>query len=80
MRIAKYQTANPKEIDLEALDVENVRGPRPNMHGIYALDGDQPRVRLAPGTEPRPTTFDDPDATVLTLTKVKLEPAPQKRK
>ena len=79
-RVSLNPAANPKEIDLEALDVENVRGPRPNLHGIYALDSDQPRVRLAPATEPRPTTFDDPDANVLTLTKVKLEPVPQKRK
>ena len=75
-RVTLNEAANPKEIDLDPIDDRKMIGPRPKLYGIYAIDGNTARVRLSDTTQPRPTTFDDPDAVVLTLTKVKLEPEP----
>jgi uncharacterized protein (TIGR03067 family) len=79
-RITLNEAANPKEIDLDQIDTANIRGPKPKLHGIYAIDGNAALVRLVPGTEPRPTTVDDPDANVLTLTRVKLEQGKQPKR
>jgi uncharacterized protein (TIGR03067 family) len=78
-RIVLNEAANPKEITLEFQNVTGLRGPLPHLHGIYAFDGNQTaRLCLSPVSDPRPTTFDDPDAQVQVLTKVKLEPSPGK--
>jgi uncharacterized protein (TIGR03067 family) len=77
-RVTLNETANPKEIDLELLDVAGLRGARVKMHGVYAFDGNKTvRVRINVTTEPRPATLDEPDANVWVLTKVKLEAQPK---
>jgi uncharacterized protein (TIGR03067 family) len=76
-RITLNESANPKEIDLDPIDDAKYVGPRPKLYGIYTIDGNTARVRLGDTTQPRPKTLDDPDAVVLTLKKVKLEPAPK---
>ena len=73
-RVTLNEAANPKEIDLDPADDAQYVGPKPKLYGIYAIDGNTARVRLSDTTQPRPTNFDDPDAVVLTLTKVELEP------
>jgi uncharacterized protein (TIGR03067 family) len=72
-RISLNETANPKEIDLDLIDTSNIRGPNPKLHGIYAFEGETLRVRVNDTSEPRPTTFDDPDAVVWVLSRVRLE-------
>lgn len=75
-----YQLAlkpEEKKIDLTLLDeadrpAANTHGPGKGsavkLHGVYVLEGDTIRVALAPGTEPRPQTVDDPgDAQLLKL-------------
>jgi uncharacterized protein (TIGR03067 family) len=62
--------ANPKEIDLVQL------GPNDAptafvIRGVYTIDRDRAKVVTAPGNEPRPTSPDDPDATVWLLERVK---------
>jgi uncharacterized protein (TIGR03067 family) len=71
--------ANPKEIDLAQLgddgrpvaNTHGLKGSPVGMHGVYAIDGDTLRVRLAPMVEPRPANLDDGDAPLLTLTRKK---------
>jgi uncharacterized protein (TIGR03067 family) len=77
-RITLNETANPREMDLELMDASNIRGPVPRMHGIYAFDGDEVRVRMNDATQPRPTPFDDPDAIVCVLRRVTVEEVPHK--
>jgi len=79
-RMTLNESANPKQIDLELIDTQGLRGMIPKLHGIYAFDGNKMvRVRLDPAVEPRPTTLDDEDL-VRVLTKVKLERNPQPEK
>lgn len=62
--------ASPKEVDLTMLD----RAGKPTpfvLRGIYELDRNRARVATAPGTDPRPTTFDAPnDGTVWLLHRI----------
>lgn len=75
-RLTLHDDADPKQIDLEPLDLPKLVGPPPRLHGVYAFDDNRTvRVILGPAILPRPTALDDPDV-VLVLTKVKLEAAP----
>jgi uncharacterized protein (TIGR03067 family) len=77
-RMTLDESANPKQIDLELIDTTGLRGAAVKMHGVYVFDGNKTiRVRINPASEPRPTTLDDPDATVWVLTRVKLERNPE---
>ncbi len=79
-RLSVNEAASPKEIDLDPIDTAGLKGPMPKLHGVYAFENNKTvRVRLEPGVNPRPTTLDDPEAIVWTLTKVKLEPASEKK-
>jgi uncharacterized protein (TIGR03067 family) len=79
-RITLNEAANPKEIDLDPLDLPKLIGPPPRLHGVYAFDDNKTaRVILGPAILPRARSLDDPDA-VLVLTKVKLESSPEPRK
>ncbi|HJZ59872.1 MAG TPA: TIGR03067 domain-containing protein [Gemmataceae bacterium] len=78
-RLALDPDANPKRLDLTLIE-RNGRpvpaersGPEPKLLGIYALDGDTLRWAQNPATAPdgRPKSLDDPEAMVLTLTRVK---------
>jgi uncharacterized protein (TIGR03067 family) len=72
-RITLNESASPKEIDLEPLDLPKLVGPSPRLHGIYAFDDNKTaRVVLGPAILPRAKSLDDTDA-ILVLTKVKLE-------
>ncbi|MBA4062490.1 MAG: hypothetical protein C0501_02060 [Isosphaera sp.] len=78
-RITLNEAADPKEIDLDPVDVANLVGRIPKLHGVYAFDGRSTvRVRVGDTTEPRPRTLDDPDHPGWVLTRVKVEPAPRR--
>src|SRR5262249_40386832 len=80
-RVTLNEVADPREITLELLDAPKLKGPAVMMHGVYAFEGNSKvRIRIAPGTQPRPQSLDDPDATEWVLTRVKLEPAPEQGK
>ena len=76
-KISLNEAANPREIDLDPIDSATFRGRKPKLHGIYAFDGDAVRVLLNDTTQPRPKTFDDPEANVWVLRRVILEGQPQ---
>jgi len=72
-RMTLNETTNPKQVDLELIDTQGLRGMQPKLHGVYAFDGNKTvRVRLDPAVELRPTTLDDEEL-VKVMTKVKLE-------
>jgi uncharacterized protein (TIGR03067 family) len=76
-RMTLVESTKPKQIDLDLIDVEGLRGTIPKLHGIYEFDGDiTVRIRTDPGDDPRPTTLDDTDR-VRVMTKVKLDRKPQ---
>lgn len=76
-RITLNEQADPKEIDLDLIETRKLAGAAVRMRGVYRFDDDRTvRVRFGVGGEPRPKALDEPDAVVLVLTKVKLEPVP----
>ncbi len=77
-RFTLNETTDPRQIDLELLNGPKLIGPAVKMHGVYAFDENKSvRLRVRPGTDPRPKTLEDPDATEWLLTRVKLEAAPK---
>jgi uncharacterized protein (TIGR03067 family) len=76
-RMTLNEAANPKEIDLEPLDLPKLVGPPPRLHGVYEFEGNNSvRVILGPAILPRPKSLADPDV-ILVLTKVTLETEPR---
>lgn len=77
-RLTLDPAADPKEIDLVLTERDGLpvpppgSGPEPRQVGIYALDGDTLRWARNPaaGPDARPRSLDDPDAVVLTLTRI----------
>ena len=77
-RVTLNEAADPREITLELLDAPKFKGPAVMMHGVYAFEGNNKlRIRIVPGTQPRPKSLDDPDVPEQVLTRVKLEAAPE---
>ena len=73
-RLTLNESVNPKEIDLDPVDTAGLVGPSPRLHGIYAFENNRKvKVVLNPGVLPRPKTFEEADAVVWMLTRVKLE-------
>jgi uncharacterized protein (TIGR03067 family) len=80
-RLTLDPAANPKEIDLLMLGPDGEPLVRPGgplvgaevkLHGVYRVEKDRATVALAPASEPRPTSLDDPgDAQVLNLERAK---------
>ncbi|WP_439626920.1 hypothetical protein [Gemmata sp.] len=76
-RLTLNEAADPREIDLELIDAPKMTGPAVKLHGVYAFEGNATvRMRLAPGTQPRPKSLDAADASEWVLTRVKLQEAP----
>jgi uncharacterized protein (TIGR03067 family) len=76
-RLTLNETADPREIDLELIDAPKMTGPAVKLHGVYAFEGNGTvRMRVAPGTQPRPKSLDAADAPEWVLTRVKLQEAP----
>jgi uncharacterized protein (TIGR03067 family) len=76
-RLTLNEAVNPKEIDLDPIDTAGLVGPSPRLHGIYEFENNQKvKVVLTPAVLPRPKTFEEADAVVWMLTKVKLQPTP----
>jgi len=79
-RITLNESANPKEIDLELLDVTGLKGGAVKMRGVYTFsDNKTVRVGVKDATQPRPKSLDDADATDWVLTKVKLPRTPDRK-
>ena len=72
-RIELNESANPKEIELILLDADGKPLGGYRSHGIYTIDRKTARIIVEPVNKPRPKTFDDPDAVVWELKKVKLK-------
>jgi uncharacterized protein (TIGR03067 family) len=74
-RMTLNETTDPKEIDLQLIDTTGLTGGAVLLRGIYAFEGnDRARVRVRDAYEPRPRSWDDPDATDWVLSKVRLRP------
>ncbi len=75
-RMTLNEMTDPKEIDLELIDTTGLKGGTVLLRGIYAFEGNnRARVRVRDANEPRPQSWDDPDATDWVLSKVRLRPA-----
>ncbi len=72
-RITLNESASPKEIDLTLLDSSGNPVGGYGSHGIYTVDRKSARVVLEPVNKSRPKDFDNPDAVVWVLTRVKFE-------
>jgi uncharacterized protein (TIGR03067 family) len=80
-RLTLNPAASPKKIDLLMLGPDGEPLVRPGgplvgaevrLRGVYSVEKDRARVVLAPASEPRPASLDDPgDAQVLSLERVK---------
>ncbi|VTT97680.1 unnamed protein product [Gemmataceae bacterium] len=76
-RLTLNEAADPREIDLELIDAPKMTGPAVKLHGVYAFEGNNTvRMRVAPGTQPRPKSLDAADVPEWVLTRVKLQEAP----
>ncbi len=78
-RITLNETASPKEIDLALIDAEGKPIGEYRSQGIYTIDRNTARIVVNPVYKPRPKVFDDPDAVVWALTRVKLELPAERR-
>ncbi|MBA4188181.1 MAG: hypothetical protein C0467_09205 [Planctomycetaceae bacterium] len=76
-RVTLNEATDPRGIELELVDAPKLVGPAVKLHGVYAFDGNNKvRIRMAPGTQPRPKTLDDNESPEWVLTRVKLQEAP----